>query len=567
MATLPPGWAADYDGRRWFFQYAATGHVQYHFPTAGDEFPDFAGFFGGSGGDSGGAGSTGPAAAELLPEERLESERQVRRRATLENNDGGGGGGSGGQRCSPSFAAAAAVGDDGDGDGDGDEDEDGGGMCRFESFGYLGPGCHGSRGGVSPAAAAKGSVRGNAGWPEGSLASAGGMSSLTPPPSAGAVGILPPHQLVDEARNVAPAEKEEEEDEGEGRQGRPTYLPQPPPPLPAKVRLVTPTETDRSTLSRAAFGGDNDDQRGPSPPPLEVPMLDGRAIPATSPVGRVAELPSAPAAHRAEEEASPAAVELPGSGASWLEPVPVPVPDPVDQQHPVELPARAGEGGGGGPATLKIPRGGGAKDDEEEDRDDDEERLHQEILGFFPARKNEEIPRALQIGVPKPASERRKSAPTSEGRRLGPVPSILRPGPRRSSQQQPPTVVAARAGVVAGTQTTSPSSSPPRHHSEVTYQAFRPARPPMVAGAGGGGGGGGGRTQSSPDVDRSYTASERAPQPHHHHHHHHCQEPAQAMGRPHAQSVGAKHYDPLPRDPGVAFMPDPSNHVSPAPML
>lgn len=64
---LPPGWESDYDGRRWFFTYRPTGHVQYHFPSEGDEFPGF-------------VDAWAPAPA-LAPEERRERQHQVRRHA------------------------------------------------------------------------------------------------------------------------------------------------------------------------------------------------------------------------------------------------------------------------------------------------------------------------------------------------------------------------------------------------------------------------------------------------------------------------------------------------------
>ncbi|OAA71505.1 hypothetical protein ISF_02056 [Cordyceps fumosorosea ARSEF 2679] len=62
---LPAGWEWDYDGTRWFYTFTANGHVQYHFPSEGDEFPDF-------------VGVTEPA-PRLEPEGRLESHQQVRR--------------------------------------------------------------------------------------------------------------------------------------------------------------------------------------------------------------------------------------------------------------------------------------------------------------------------------------------------------------------------------------------------------------------------------------------------------------------------------------------------------
>lgn len=68
MASLPTGWKADYDGQRWFFTYGPTGQSQFQFPRPGDEFPDFYCC----------SGASVPA-VELLPEEKLESEKQVRR--------------------------------------------------------------------------------------------------------------------------------------------------------------------------------------------------------------------------------------------------------------------------------------------------------------------------------------------------------------------------------------------------------------------------------------------------------------------------------------------------------
>ncbi|TFB04627.1 hypothetical protein CCMA1212_003980 [Trichoderma ghanense] len=69
MATLPAGWEWDYDGSRWLYRYKPTGHVQYHFPSAGDEFPDYID-----------ASSPAP---DLAPEERLESQQQVKRHASV----------------------------------------------------------------------------------------------------------------------------------------------------------------------------------------------------------------------------------------------------------------------------------------------------------------------------------------------------------------------------------------------------------------------------------------------------------------------------------------------------
>lgn len=83
MASLPTGWKADYDGQRWFFTYGPTGQSQFQFPRPGDEFPDFYCC----------SGAVVPA-VELLPEEKLESEKQVRR---MLNVSGSGDPGSAGE--------------------------------------------------------------------------------------------------------------------------------------------------------------------------------------------------------------------------------------------------------------------------------------------------------------------------------------------------------------------------------------------------------------------------------------------------------------------------------------
>ncbi|TQN68901.1 hypothetical protein CSHISOI_06477 [Colletotrichum shisoi] len=72
MSGLPPGWEWDYDGARWFYRYKPNGHVQFHFPKEGDEFPDFVDNF--------------APAPELAPEEKLESQQQLKRRTTLEGD-------------------------------------------------------------------------------------------------------------------------------------------------------------------------------------------------------------------------------------------------------------------------------------------------------------------------------------------------------------------------------------------------------------------------------------------------------------------------------------------------
>ncbi|KAE9579242.1 hypothetical protein CGMCC3_g4933 [Colletotrichum fructicola] len=66
MAALPPNWEWDYDGTRWFYRYKPNGHVQFHFPKEGDEFPDFF--------------DAMTPIPDLSPEEKLESQQQMKRR-------------------------------------------------------------------------------------------------------------------------------------------------------------------------------------------------------------------------------------------------------------------------------------------------------------------------------------------------------------------------------------------------------------------------------------------------------------------------------------------------------
>ncbi|CAH0058903.1 unnamed protein product [Clonostachys solani] len=74
MAGLPPGWEWDFDGQRWFYTYKPTGHIQYHFPKEGDEFPDFV--------------DAGAPAPSLAPEELLASQQQVKRQTSTGSGTG-----------------------------------------------------------------------------------------------------------------------------------------------------------------------------------------------------------------------------------------------------------------------------------------------------------------------------------------------------------------------------------------------------------------------------------------------------------------------------------------------
>ncbi|KAK0615923.1 hypothetical protein B0T17DRAFT_510486 [Bombardia bombarda] len=66
MASLPENWEFDYDGSRWLYRFKPTGLVQYTFPKPGDEFPEFVDAF--------------ASPSDLPPEERLESQQQLKRK-------------------------------------------------------------------------------------------------------------------------------------------------------------------------------------------------------------------------------------------------------------------------------------------------------------------------------------------------------------------------------------------------------------------------------------------------------------------------------------------------------
>ncbi|QYS94742.1 hypothetical protein H0G86_002068 [Trichoderma simmonsii] len=130
MATLPTGWEWDYDGSRWLYRYKPTGHVQYHFPNAGDEFPDYID-----------ARSPAP---DLAPEERLESQQQVKRHASVsgtgraEDRDGWR------SRMSATAQPVSAVWEDDFGREDShvEEPEEEEGVFQPENFMFLGPGAY-----------------------------------------------------------------------------------------------------------------------------------------------------------------------------------------------------------------------------------------------------------------------------------------------------------------------------------------------------------------------------------------------------------------------------------------
>lgn len=494
MATLPSGWAADYDGQRWFFKYTATNHTQYHFPKPGDEFPDFSHF----GDGFGGLGFAGVIpATELLPEERLESDRQVRRQGTADGNN------QGGKKKKKSMEKQVGK------EMEDEEGEDWAAMCSFSSFGCLGPGSFDDFMSSKTEEEEKEEkeqerLREHEGRPR----STGGVSSITPLTGSGTVYTPAP---VSEAAAASFAILSDDPPVGVRQSFTPTVTP---PTTKASFvageAIMTSSEAVHSALPLPL----------PPPPPArqppipELPMLDSREI-ARSPVGDIAELVSEFTA-RCEVEINPPPVELPDTGATWLEPVPVPN---LVNQYPVELPALVSERPEGDWARMKRSKEEGEGKEKEKttntrasyvdpaariqfasrlghvitrdgggDRpparsavtevahsspgNEDwhavdsrctsssqkthgpkippkvphNEKLHREIMDFFP--DGEHIPRTIHIGATGPAEDTggMKSASISipgagarhcsisSGTKLDHIPSILRPGPRRSSQ-------------------------------------------------------------------------------------------------------------------------------------
>ena len=134
MVGLPPGWESDYDGKRWFYTYKASGHIQYHFPSEGDEFPDY-------------LDASAPA-PDLAPEERLESQQQLRRQTTTSAAS------AAAKQLSPPSPHRAGNGNAKPGmsatarpvsaiwEGDGGGDDDAEQVFQPENFMFLGPGTY-----------------------------------------------------------------------------------------------------------------------------------------------------------------------------------------------------------------------------------------------------------------------------------------------------------------------------------------------------------------------------------------------------------------------------------------
>lgn len=432
MASLPSGWKADYDGKRWFFTYGPTGQSQFQFPRPGDEFPDLF--------CCAGAAAALPA-VELMPEERLESERQVRR---LLNVSGSGAAGSTGEG-----------GVDGAGGSRGREKDgvEGRNVC-FESFAAVGSrgrqGFGGSREGTTTTGQRGHAVRDGGGVPA--------WTSMADSPGE-STGETVPVPLV--------AKKEYSQTSQPPCQsvGTTTSLPIMSEPVLAVFETTTAAPSLRHQGERPPGAATH-----PSPP--ELPMLDGRAIEsAETPlrvlnVGIIPELYSESTA-LCEDEISPPPVELPVNEGDWNGQTTV---SNLAFQGPVELPAyEAPEASSGqensvagldskfhGPMTLAgdsaAPLNAGRGETKEKSHGHGHDRAGLPSQASRMSSKVSLDKPSLGDGVISAPGQRPPSRDTdqqtdkfgTEWRDLTHFPSVLRPGPRRSSQpplQQPKAVM------------------------------------------------------------------------------------------------------------------------------
>ncbi|GKT41078.1 uncharacterized protein ColSpa_01259 [Colletotrichum spaethianum] len=122
MSGLPPGWEWDYDGARWFYRYKPNGHVQFHFPKEGDEFPDFIDNF--------------APVPDLAPEEKLESQQQLKRRTTVDTDP------QSKMRATGGPLTDFGMNRSGFGGPMSNDDDDDGFFFQPENFMYLGPGAY-----------------------------------------------------------------------------------------------------------------------------------------------------------------------------------------------------------------------------------------------------------------------------------------------------------------------------------------------------------------------------------------------------------------------------------------
>ncbi|ODA82452.1 hypothetical protein RJ55_00959 [Drechmeria coniospora] len=302
MASLPIGWESDYDGQRWFYKFTASGQIQYHFPTAGDEFPEY-------------VDSSAPAPA-LAPEERLESQQQMRRHSaigitlttpssttpsyTISPDDG-----RPRPRRAVMSATARPISAVWEGDGSDDDQQ----VFQPENFMYLGPGTYSD---VSPLVeeeeeAARRIVAGEIlehPSDNGQNVSADGSKRASPATSAGTT----PKMQKDETKDSPPVES-------------------------------VPVSPERA-IHKIDGGGTLHELPVPHPQVFD-------------PVGNVAEMPTEITAV-ARVELHPDPIEM--ADSSVLAPIEAPVPVASSEQPAAGLPEKFG------PAGLRVPQKVRSKD-------------------------------------------------------------------------------------------------------------------------------------------------------------------------------------------------------------
>lgn len=442
MASLPPGWTADYDGQRWFFTYGPTGQSQFQFPRPGDEFPDFLLCCGPGG------GAVLPPEVELSPEERLESERQVR--TQLLDAAGSGSGGTTGEvvvdedggllvpRLSPVREPGC--------------DEEVGAVC-FGNFaavkswngrrlsGVREEGtrsvrqrerCDGDEVGIPMTTGVVDAFRESSGEP---------VSVLLVNKEEHAQAACPPHRELGSTAAISIMSE--------------------PVMAVAETKVIAPS---------MGLRGGSEPQIAPVAQlsPLELPTLDGRTVESadTPPwilsVGVIPELYSESTA-LCEEEINPPPVELPGDEGSGNGQAIIPN---KSVQSPVELPAYEAPGSslGNGDRAARLEQRCLASDYAANSKAGwegapGEKRLGHDRAGLpfqasrrSPEKSNDEASTSerLNSAPDQKLSSRDTDQPAekarAEPRDLTNFPSVLRPGPRRSSGQQrspPPPVVPA----------------------------------------------------------------------------------------------------------------------------
>lgn len=432
MASLPPGWTADYDGKRWFFIYGPTGQSQFQFPRPGDEFPDFFCC----------AGNSFLPVVELMPEERLESERQVRRQLNV--NGGSGADGSTGEVVGGKEGLRGREGPRREKDGDEDSN-----AC-FESFAAVKSrsrqGVGESRHGTRTTEQRGHGVGDGAGVPT-RTSMANSSEESTSEPVTGSLVIREEYSQT----------------------SRSTYqevvTTASIPIMSEPVLAVVETTAAALSLSHQC---EHPPAAATHTSPPELPMLDDRPVDSahssffTLSLGDVPELYSESTA-LCEDEINPPPVELPVSEGGWNGQITV---STLEIHGPVELPAYEASGASLGEgnsvvglepkshAPMTLAGGSAAPSNAGQGRTKDKSHGHGHDRAGLPSQASRvslEVPldntsiRGSMVSAPGQRPPTRDTDQPADKfgakqRNLTHFPSVLRPGPRRSSQplhQQP----------------------------------------------------------------------------------------------------------------------------------